>query len=215
MIFNIFIIFISTVYLSCHQSIGSPSQWSDFNVTQPEHQTVNQDGVASISCEHDAPVSSILDVRLNRVSQGQTSMLCQKGEKNCKDIFMYPQYPNKCLFIILNLRPEDMDATYQCEFTVKKDGIEKTKTGTPTRLRPEGDCIPPPPPPPSPPPPPPPRPQPHDLTWMLIGLMALFLLYGCVITCVFIRLRVTNQNHRLDHENSTYVEMRKAPLRAK
>ncbi|XP_062257826.1 uncharacterized protein LOC133966815 [Platichthys flesus] len=213
MIVNVFIIFISTVYLSCHQSLGSPSQWSYFNVTQPEYQTVNQDGSASISCEHDAPVqsSSILDVRLNRVSEGRTSMLCQKGMEDCENIVMYPQYPNKCLFILLNLGPEDMDAKYQCEFTVKKDDIDKTKKGNPTRLRPERDCVTPPP--PSPPPPPAPAPQLNALTWILIGLMALFLLYGCVITCIFIRLRVTNQNQRIVHENSTYVEMRKAPLR--
>ncbi|XP_034431053.1 uncharacterized protein LOC117755390 isoform X1 [Hippoglossus hippoglossus] len=328
MILNIFIIFISTVYLSCQQSLESPSQWSDFVVTQPRYRTVNLDGWAAISCEHNAPVTSILDVRLNRVSEGRNEMLCQKGKNDCENIVMYPQNPNKCLFILLKLGPEDMDATYQCEFTVKKDGIDKTRTGTPTRLRPDfvvtqprcqtvnldgwaaiscehnapvtsildvrlnrvsqgnssmlcrkgnndcenivmypqnpnkclfillklgpedmdatyeceftvkkdgidktrtgtptrlrpaqnvtdWDCVTPPTPPPALPTPAP-HPQLPDLIWILIGLIALLLLYGCIITCVFIRLRVTSQSHRVvHHENSTYVEMRKAPLLAK
>ena len=46
----------------------SPFHWSGFVVTQPQYQTVNLDGWAAISCEHNAPVNSVVDVRLNRVS---------------------------------------------------------------------------------------------------------------------------------------------------
>ncbi|XP_044073804.1 junction-mediating and -regulatory protein-like isoform X2 [Siniperca chuatsi] len=101
---------------------------------------------------------------------------------------------------------EAMNSTYQCEFTVKKDDLDSTKSGNPTILLPgqkEVVCVRPPPP-PNPPPPPPPPPPP---LWILIGLLALMFLYSCVITFFYIRLRYNNK----DPENSTYVEMRNVP----
>lgn len=49
---------------------------------------------------------------------------------------MHPKNSNKCLFIILNIGPEAMAMTYQCEFTVKKDDLYYTEKGIPTILLP-------------------------------------------------------------------------------
>ncbi|XP_076603631.1 uncharacterized protein LOC143330758 isoform X2 [Chaetodon auriga] len=198
--FDIFIIF--TIYLGfiLHPSHG-------FEVIQPQFRTVNSDGLATISCEHTANVTSVADVRLNGISlTDKPDPLCQKGMTECKNIIMHQETPNKCLFIILNIGQEAMNIKYECEFTVKKGDIDYTERGTPTTLLPGGKetvCIPPP-------------PQSHQLRWILSGLLALMFLYGCVITSFYIRLRVTffflyKVNNR-DPKNSTYVVMRKAPL---
>ncbi|XP_040003663.1 uncharacterized protein LOC120801149 isoform X2 [Xiphias gladius] len=203
--FNIFIVF--TVYLSFnfHPSHG-------FKVIQPQFQTINPDGSAVITCEHTVNVSSVEDARLNSISQADTSkrsLLCQKGKKECKNIAMHPENPNKWLFILLNLGPENMTMSYECEFTVRKGHLDYTMKGIPTRLRSgqketEKDCI-------SPPPPPPPPPSQHyQLIWTLTGLLALIFLYSCAISFVYVRLRMTN--NKREPENCTYVEMRKAPL---
>ncbi|KAI9518816.1 hypothetical protein NQZ68_034597 [Dissostichus eleginoides] len=129
-------------------------------------------------------------------------MLCQKGMKECKDIIMLQKNPNKWLFILLNIKPEAMKMKYECEFTVEERGLDKTKSGDATILLPgqkEVTCAPQPQPPPSPPS--------HLLSWILIGLLALMFLYSCVITAFYIRLTCSDT----DPENSTYVEMRKAP----
>ncbi|XP_022596766.1 uncharacterized protein LOC111218645 [Seriola dumerili] len=208
--FNIFIIL--TVYssFSFHPSQG-------FKVIQPQYQTINPDGSASISCEHKANVSSVKDVRLNRVSLrggSERSMLCQKGKTGCKNTVMYQENPNKFIFILLNIGPEATKVAYECEFTVKTGPLDNTKRGTPTQLwagqNKTEDCVP-----PSPPPPAPPPPSPlvgYQLIWILIGLLALIILYSSVITYVYIRFRMTSNNKEPD--NCTYVEMRKAPLKA-
>ncbi|XP_071339078.1 uncharacterized protein [Trachinotus anak] len=201
--FNFFILL--TVYLSLifHPSHG-------FMVIQPQYQTVNPDGSASISCEHTANVSSVADVRLTSISlnPSERSVLCQKGKKDCKNITMYRENPNKYLFILLNIGPEAMNMTYECEFTVTKGRLDYTNNGRPTTLRAglstgqnkTEDWV-------------PRLPQPphcYELIWIPIGLLVLIFLYSCVITSVYIKLRVTKTNSEL--ENSTYVEMRKAPL---
>ncbi|XP_041806627.1 uncharacterized protein LOC121616071 isoform X2 [Chelmon rostratus] len=125
------------------------------------------------------------------------TLLCQKGMNDCKNIIMHEENSNKCLFIILNIGPEALNMKYECEFTVKKDDLDYTETGTPTILLPgekEAVCAPP--------------PQSHQLRWILTGVLALMFLYGCVITSFYIRLRFNNR----DPKNSTYVVMRKAPL---
>ncbi|XP_029315356.1 uncharacterized protein LOC115026617 [Cottoperca gobio] len=199
--FNIYIIF--TTYLSF---IFYPSH--GFEVIQPQKRTVNADLSASISCEHTADVNSVEDVRLNsKSSTNKYRLLCQKGKTDCKNIIMHQENPKKWLFILLNIGPEAMNMTYECEFTVIKDDLDLTKTGKPTVLLPgqkEVACAPLPPPPAPPPPPPPP---PHQLRWILIGVLALMFLYSCVITSIYIILKCSNT----DPENSTYVEMRKAP----
>ncbi|XP_044073802.1 protein cappuccino-like isoform X1 [Siniperca chuatsi] len=197
--FNIFIIF--TIYLSFifHPSHG-------FEVIQPRNRTVNPDGSVSISCEHTANTNSVIDVRLYGIYRTDKTVLCQKGMINCSNIVMHQENPKKWHFIILNSGSEAMNSTYQCEFTVKKDDLDSTKSGNPTILLPgqkEVVCVRPPPP-PNPPPPPPPPPPP---LWILIGLLALMFLYSCVITFFYIRLRYNNK----DPENSTYVEMRNVP----
>ncbi|XP_041806629.1 uncharacterized protein LOC121616071 isoform X3 [Chelmon rostratus] len=171
-----------------------------FEVIQPQNRTVNSDGVASISCEHTANVTSVEDVQLNSISltgKPRRTLLCQKGMNDCKNIIMHEENSNKCLFIILNIGPEALNMKYECEFTVKKDDLDYTETGTPTILLPgekEAVCAPP--------------PQSHQLRWILTGVLALMFLYGCVITSFYIRLRFNNR----DPKNSTYVVMRKAPL---
>ncbi|XP_042282672.1 uncharacterized protein LOC121907275 [Thunnus maccoyii] len=194
---NILIVF--TIYLGF---VLFPS--NGFKVIQPQSQTVNPDGSALISCEHNANGSTVVDVRLNNVSlTGSTqSVLCQKGQKKyCKNIVMYPENHNKYLFIILNIEEEAMNILYECEITVEKEDLDFTERGTPTRLLPgqrETKYV----------PHPPPPAQSHLLWWMLIGLLALMFLYSCVITSFYIKLRISSN----DPENSTYVEMRKGPV---
>nr|XP_020477369.1 uncharacterized protein LOC109972688 [Monopterus albus]XP_020477370.1 uncharacterized protein LOC109972688 [Monopterus albus]XP_020477371.1 uncharacterized protein LOC109972688 [Monopterus albus] len=198
---NIFIIF--TIFLSF---IFHSSQ--DFEVIQPPNRMVNTDGVALISCEHTANVSSVEDVRLSSISQTNTSkLLCQKGTEDCKNIFMHLENPKKCLFILYNIGPEDMDMSYECEFTININDLHYTKRGTPTRLlqdqkeveRDRVTC----------PQPPPPPLQSDYFRWILIGLLVLMFLCFCVIISV---LCVKVRNRNKDPENCTYVEMRKAPL---
>ncbi|XP_051260453.1 uncharacterized protein LOC127365919 [Dicentrarchus labrax] len=206
--FNIFIS--CTIYLSFtfRKSHG-------FEVIQPQNQTVNSDGSASISCEHTAN-GTIVDVRLIGISLGDKpiqTILCQKGMDACDKIIMHQENPKKFLFILLNIGPVEMNKKYECEFTVKCDNdVDYTSTGRQTELLPgqkEAVCISHPPPPPSSPPPPPlPVPLSHELRWILIGLLALMFLYSCVITSFYIRLRFSNR----EPDNSTYVVMRKAPL---
>ncbi|XP_049905454.1 uncharacterized protein LOC126393363 isoform X1 [Epinephelus moara] len=204
--FNIFIVFTLCLSFSFHPSHG-------FEVFQPKSRAVNPDGSTSVSCEHNANVTSVKDVRLNAIlTTYKPRLLCQKGKKDCKNIIMHQVNLKRWLFILLDVGPEAMKITYQCEFTVIIDELEHTKEGTPTRLLPvgqkEGPCTPEPPPsPPPPPPPPPPCLQFHQLRWILIGLLALMFLYSCIITCFYIRLRSSD----IDPENSVYVEMRKAP----
>ncbi|XP_038577241.1 uncharacterized protein LOC119904541 [Micropterus salmoides] len=194
---------ILTVYLSFififHRSHG-------FKVIQPRNQTVNPDGSVFISCEHDAKDSSVQDVRLNRKPvKDRPKMLCQKGMEKCEDIIMHEENQYKWLFIMLNVGQEAMNTEYECEFTVKKGNLDYTEKGTPTVLLPgqkETICV------PTPPPPPPPPPQSGLLLIILIGLLALMFLCTCIITSFYIRLRCTDKAP----ENSTYVEMRKAPL---
>ncbi|XP_073330413.1 uncharacterized protein [Pagrus major] len=194
--FNIFTIF--TIHLSfiLHPSYG-------FEVIQPHNRTVNSDRLAIISCEHTANVTSVEDIRLNGIPPtGKELVLCQKGWDDCENIIMRQQNPNKSLFIIFNIEPEAMNMKYQCEFTVKENDIDYTATGIPTTLLPgekEAAYI---------PHPSPPTPQSDQLRWILIGLLALILLYSCIITSFYIRLRLSNGGP----ENSTYVVMRKAPL---
>lgn len=110
-----------------------------FEVIQPQNQTVNSDGLASISCEHTANVTSVEDIRLSGsplTGKPKWSRLCQKGMEYCKNIIMRQETPNKILFIILNIGPEEMKLKYQCEFTVTIDDIDYTETGTPTILLP-------------------------------------------------------------------------------
>ncbi|KAM8750084.1 uncharacterized protein AB9X84_014705 [Acanthopagrus schlegelii] len=194
---NIFIIF--TIHLSfiLHPSHG-------FEVIQPDYQTVSSDRLASISCEHTANVTSVEDVRLNGIplTGTQKKLLCQKGKDDCENIIMHLENPNKCLFIILNIGPEAMKMKYQCEFTLKVNDLDLTETGTPTTLLPgDKEAV-------STPQPSPPTPQFDHLRWILIGLLALILLYSCIVTSFYIRLRLSNGGP----ENSTYVVMRKAPL---
>ncbi|KAL3055968.1 hypothetical protein OYC64_018636 [Pagothenia borchgrevinki] len=201
---SFFIIF--TIYLTFifHPSHG-------FKVIQPQNLTVTPS--ATISCEHTANVKSVKDVRLNAISQtGTSTMLCQKGMKDCKDIIMLQKDPNKWLFILLNIEPEAMKMKYECEFTVEEGGLDKTELGDVTILlsgQKEVTCAPQPPPspPPSPPTSPPSSLASHLLSWILIGLLALMFLYSCLITAFYIRLTCRDT----DPENSTYVEMRKAP----
>ncbi|XP_030283374.1 uncharacterized protein LOC115587596 isoform X2 [Sparus aurata] len=195
---NIFTIF--TIHLSfiLHPSNG-------FKVIQPHSQTVNSDRVASISCEHTANVTSVEDIRLFGIppTSDPKKLLCQKGDKDqCENIIMDLESPNKCLFIIFNIGPEAMSMKYECEFTVKENDVDLTKTGTPTTLLPgDKEVV-------FTAHPSPPTPQSDHLRWILIGLLALILVYSCIITSFYIRMRLTNGGP----ENSTYVIMRKAPL---
>ncbi|KAM8855028.1 uncharacterized protein AB9W97_020108 isoform 2-T2 [Spinachia spinachia] len=173
---NIFIICTIPLGLILQRSYG-------FKVIQPQNGTVNPDGSASISCEHTANVSSVKDVRLNALSvTDKATLLCQKGRRDCKNIAMLQENPQKWLFILLHIGPEAMSVKYECQK--------------------EAACL--------APPSPSSRPQsPRSLGtfWIAIGLLALMSLYSCVITSVYIRLRCSNR----EAGNSTYVEMRKAP----
>ncbi|XP_078118675.1 uncharacterized protein LOC144525587 isoform X1 [Sander vitreus] len=194
--FNIFIKF--TIYLGfiLQSSHG-------FEVIQPPSRTVNPDGSASVTCEHNADVKTVEDVGLRAMSLTNSldkHLLCRKGKKDCKNITMLEENPNKWLFVILNIGPQAMNMKYECEFTVKINDLDFTKTGTPTILLPgqeEAPCV----------PHPTLLPASHQLRWILIGLLALFFLYCCVITSFYINLRCCNR----EPENCTYVEMRKAP----
>lgn len=71
-----------------------------------------------------------------RTDKPTRKLLYQKGMKDCKDIIMHLENPNRCLFIILNVGPEAMAMKYECEFTVKVNDLEYTAKGTPTTLLP-------------------------------------------------------------------------------
>lgn len=71
-----------------------------------------------------------------RTDKPTRKLLYQKGMKDCKDIIMHLENPNRCLFIILNIGPEAMAMKYECEFTVKVNDLEYTAKGTPTTLLP-------------------------------------------------------------------------------
>ncbi|XP_047455932.1 uncharacterized protein LOC125017132 [Mugil cephalus] len=198
--FNIFIVF-SLIF---HQSHA-------FRVIQPQVQTVNPDKSATISCEHTASSSTVKDIRLNSISTGKPSKLWQKGMnwREGENITVYQEKENKYVFILFGIGPEAMRVTYECEITVQNNELDSSVKGTPTRLI-EGrgeteDTSTPPSPPPSMTTPPL---QPDQLRWILIALLTLTVLYSCVITSLYITWR----NSSKDCENSTYVEMRKAPL---
>ncbi|XP_008300697.1 uncharacterized protein LOC103372761 [Stegastes partitus] len=179
-----------------------------FQVTQPEHRTVNPDKTAFISCEHHAQVYELLDVRLNsKTTPTDRTMLCQKGMTSCENMFMIEESENKFTFILLNIGPEALNVTYECEFSLNIEEIHHMERGTPTRLlqgqkETEERCKPRPVPPPAPPA------KPDLVSWILIGLLALTFLYSCIITSFYVRLM--NSDDKDDCENSTYVEMRKA-----
>ncbi|XP_026151644.1 uncharacterized protein LOC113123649 isoform X2 [Mastacembelus armatus] len=198
-----FNIFIYTVFL------GFIFQLSHgFEVIQPQNRTVSPDGLASISCEHTAYGKSVQDVRLNLLPSSRNSkktILCQKGKNECKNIFMHMENSTKYLFILFNTGPEAMDVLYECEVTVGDGDVHHTEKGRPTKLLPgNNSCT-------SSHQPPINPSSPHWsdlLMWILIGLLGLMLLSICVILFFYIRLRNKNKAH----ENSTYVEMRKAPV---
>ncbi len=56
--------------------------------------------------------------------------------KDCENITMHLERPNKYLFIIYNIGSEAMNMKYQCEFTIKKGDLDYTVKGTPTMLLP-------------------------------------------------------------------------------
>lgn len=68
---------------------------------------------------------------------GQSSVLCQKGQKQCNNIFMYKdaKVPSKYVFIVYNIGPEAMAITYQCEFTAEIKNLHETKKAHPTALQ--------------------------------------------------------------------------------
>ncbi|XP_058478766.1 uncharacterized protein LOC131455249 [Solea solea] len=193
-------------------------QCHGFEVNQPQFQTVNPDGSATISCEYTADSASVKDVRLNSITKGnKRHMLCMKGMTHCKNITMHSENPKKWLFILLNIGPEAMDVEYECEFTVTINYLDVERKGrTPTRLqrgRQETGK--------SRVTPPPDSHQLNQLSWILIGLLTVIFLCGCVLACLYISLRVQKQRlcsssrpalqYNNNTENSTYVEMRKAP----
>ncbi|KAM9341885.1 uncharacterized protein KZ484_014567 [Pholidichthys leucotaenia] len=184
----------------------------EFRVIQPQSQTVNPDGWVSISCEHTAQVtaSNVRDVQLKEYRDGKFSRICQRGrQSSCKNVLMYEKNSSSYIFIMFNIGPKEMNSTYVCEVTVVMDQIDKTKTGTPTTLLQSTKCekmavhpcataAPPLP------------PQSNPLQWILVAGLALMVLYSCVITSFYIRLMNINKENPTS-ENSTYVEMRKAP----
>ncbi|CAK6967629.1 uncharacterized protein LOC122992283 [Scomber scombrus] len=212
--FNIIILTISLGSLLC------PSHGVDtWMVFQPSTQTVNPDGSATISCEHNAINGSVEDIRLNNVigvtatDNSRRSVLCQRGQKHCENIVMYQDRHNKSIFILLNIEEEAMNMLYECEFTLTKEELDYTKRGEPTRLLPApansnlirrttSEPV----------PPLQPPAQSHLFRGILIGLLALMFLYSCVITSFYIRLRNSGGDHESFPENSTYVEMRKGPV---
>lgn len=64
------------------------------------------------------------------------SILCQKGKKSCENIVMHQENNNKWLFFLLDIESEAFKMEYKCEFTVKKDNLDSTSTGSPTILLP-------------------------------------------------------------------------------
>ncbi|KAK1902622.1 Sulfotransferase 2B1 [Dissostichus eleginoides] len=119
---------------------------------------------------------------------------------------MHRKGTKKWLFILFNIGPEAMKMKYECEFTVEEGVLDNTESGKVTTLlsgQKEVTCA----------PPPPSSPPSHSLSWILIGLLALMFLYSCLITAFYIRLTVpvSLTCSATDPENSTYIEMRKAP----
>ncbi|XP_029980032.1 uncharacterized protein LOC115411902 [Sphaeramia orbicularis] len=181
----------------------------DFKVYQPQSVAVNPDGSAIITCEHDANVSSIQDVQLFAIPPSDKSKkipVCQKGQKDCKNIIMHLENSNKCFFIMLNVGAEAMNMEYECKFVVIHGDIDFTRKGNRTRLRPCTETV---------------SHYEHTLpqsptcpqsnlliTWILAGLLALTFMYSCVISAVCIIQR----RKTAEPEHATYVEMRKAPL---
>ncbi|KAM9709700.1 uncharacterized protein ACNS7B_023911 [Menidia menidia] len=176
-----------------------------FQVIQPPRRTLNADRSASISCKHTAPGGRVRDVRL--YSRGE--LLCQRGQSRCNDTLLYQESADSFVFVLLNLGPEAAGRTFHCQLTLEIDHVDFTQRGEGTTLdqneEPQtgvdgrgGLC--------------PPGPLPPLLSdlvkWLLIGGLALLFLYGCVITHLYVRLQSRNR----DAEDSTYVEMRKAPL---
>ncbi|KAF3694492.1 hypothetical protein EXN66_Car010168 [Channa argus] len=212
--FNIII----TIYLSL--SYG-------FKVIQPQNRTVDPDGLVSISCEHNANVTSLIDVRLNRISlrDNKRTLLCQKAMHGCENVLIHSNNPQKWLFILLNVGQEAMNTLYECEFTLVENDLHETETGEPTRLlqgqqEPDQDCA-------------PASQLPlawqcGQQIWILIGVMALMFLCICVMACLYVKLRHTTGSEQLcesglpqtapppqhrsneEPENCIYVEMKKA-----
>ncbi|XP_065818613.1 uncharacterized protein [Labrus bergylta] len=191
---------IFSIYLSVvlHFSQG-------YEVIQPQTVTVRPDRSASITCEHTGNVNSVIDVRLNTIS---AKTLCQLGSSSCKGIVYYKEN-HKYIFLIFNIRPEEMKIKYVCEFTLNINNLHTTKEGKPTTLlegqkegqKEEAKSI--------------PKPQPESDEWtllefILIGLLVPTLLYSCIITFFYFKMFLTSNTS--DPENSTYVEMRKAPV---
>ncbi|MED6243149.1 hypothetical protein ATANTOWER_015692 [Ataeniobius toweri] len=160
-----------------HTVTGTPTKLKpDFTVIQRQLQDVNKNQTASISCEHDAEGFPIQDVQLYRITHtGQEVMLCRKGQDFCGNIAKYPHNPRKFVFILLNVGPEAMDFTYQCAITVAVGNTDYTERGTPIKLQQDEKD----------------SPSSNELTWILIGLLALVFFYSCVITCLYVRLTVT------------------------
>ncbi|MED6288270.1 hypothetical protein CHARACLAT_024953 [Characodon lateralis] len=105
-------------------------------------------------------------------------MLCQKGQDFCRNIAKYPHNSHKFVFILLNVGPEAMNFTYQCAITVVVGNTFYTERGTPIKLQQDEKD----------------SPSSNELTWILIGLLALVLFfYSCVITCLYVRLTVTTR----------------------
>ncbi|XP_041663452.1 uncharacterized protein LOC121522849 [Cheilinus undulatus] len=185
------------IYLSY---IFSISQGYEFEVIQPQTQMINPDRSASISCEHKANASTVLDVRLNSIQSGEPKMLCQKGKKPCKDMVLYQENDKKFIFFIFNIDQKAMKIKYQCEFTVEHENIHHDGTGNTSTTLLEGQneahCK---------------SDQWTVLEFILIGLLAPTFLYSCVITLFCFRQRANSIENSCDPENSTYVEMRKAP----
>ncbi|XP_067373054.1 uncharacterized protein [Channa argus] len=194
--FNIII----TIYLSL--SYG-------FKVIQPQNRTVDPDGLVSISCEHNANVTSLIDVRLNRISlrDNKRTLLCQKAMHGCENVLIHSNNPQKWLFILLNVGQEAMNTLYECEFTLVENDLHETETGEPTRLlqgqqEPDQDCA-------------PASQLPlawqcGQQIWILIGVMALMFLCICVMACLYVKLRVTvcrpsNTTQHGKHENTTQL----------
>ncbi|XP_074551572.1 uncharacterized protein LOC141808768 isoform X2 [Halichoeres trimaculatus] len=187
--------------------------FTGYKVFQPQNRTINPDGSVIISCEHNATDASVIDARLSSVedSSRKKTLLCQIGKPGCENIVIYNASPTKYLFILLNNRPEAFSLGYQCEFTLKINDIHLTKVGGQTQLLPAlkeaGSRA-------QPWTPPQVPPQVDGQRWtllefILIGLLALTLLYSCIFTWYHIRQR--GEANISDPENSTYVEMRKAP----
>ncbi|XP_034549115.1 uncharacterized protein LOC117819767 [Notolabrus celidotus] len=183
-----------------------------FVVTQPESRTANINGYVIITCEHNVTVRSIIDVGLYSIpAVGERKLLCQDNVV-CQDMVLNKESPNKCHFILFNIRPEAFSMKYQCEFTLNINEVHEQRQGRPTTLlqgQKDADCK----------TPPPSDPQRWTLLeFILLGLLALTLLYSCMFTCFHIRQRGNFQVNDIDEnvdsypEHSTYVDMRKGAL---